>query len=92
MEHNKIYCQVDMFALQQHILLMSNGTVGQYAESSLPELGNALLKAAYETNSNEIAIYGQDSFLTQLVSKMKNNQTQNYQKNVRISVNGKVCN
>jgi hypothetical protein len=54
---------------------MSNGTISQYAKSSLPELGNALLKAAYETNSNEIAIYGQDSFLTQLVSKMKNNQT-----------------
>lgn len=54
---------------------MSNGAVGQYAESSLPELGNALLKAAYETNSTEIAIFGQDSFLTHLVFRMKNNQT-----------------
>lgn len=91
MEHNKIYCQVDMFAMQQHILLMSDGRVGQYATSTISELGQTLLKAAYETKAEEIALYGKDTFLSQLISKMKNEQIQNYQRNVRISINGKIC-
>lgn len=91
MEQNKIYCQVDMFAMQQHILLMSEGRIGQYSVSTIPELSKALLKAAHDTQSKEIALYGQDAFLKQLSSKLKNEQTQNYQRSVRISINGKIC-
>ena len=91
---NKIICQVNLFTLEQNIYFMSGATgqVGMIGTSTIPELRNNLMKFVREKQAQQIDLFGEEQFLNQLVTKIKNEQTQNYGMNVRISLNGKVCN
>ena len=91
---NKIICQVNLFDLEQNIYFMSGATgqVGMLGTSTIPELRNNLMKFVKEKHAQQIDLFGEEQFLNQLVTKIKNEQTQNYGMNVRISLNGKVCN
>ena len=91
---NKIICQVNLFTLEQNIYFMSGATgqVGMIGTSTIPELRNNLMKFVREKQAKQIDLFGEEQFLNQLVTKIKNEQTQNYGMNVRISLNGKVCN
>lgn len=88
----KLFVGVNMFTSNQDIILVEGDLTKPIANVPMDRLGEVLASFVSANQADEIEIHGNKEYAEQILFDIKQFLKTTYSENVRITINGEVCN
>lgn len=73
-----IYCSLDMFSYNQAIRIVENNDVNSIIYATTNNIAEVIANLCKEKNITEVRLYGNETYLNQIVTNIKNNYNLHY--------------
>lgn len=87
----KLFVGVNMFSANQDIIYVDENMTKPIANIPVDRIGETLAGFVPAKNINEIEIHGNKEYAEQILFDIKQYLNTTYSENVRITINGEVC-